>query len=202
MSVDGLKRVYKYRWTSLCGNVFGGMFAHETASSFFVPAGMKKRRLFMVTGLLSPYVMKGVYMGAFSEGFIAGLANPKASRGIAQAGSAFYDWMQGIEQKSRADEEFDKAMRDYDVAPRNGNPGQSKDPFGYFDQGGSGGGTQADPQGPDRAQIESEKMLKELEKGIQKFMDSGNPRHNPQQFFNGQVAPRGRHVDPTYDRRR
>ncbi len=147
--------------------------------------------------------MKGVYMGAFSEGFLAGLANPKVSRGITEAGSAFYDWMRGVDQKNSANAKFEEAMRDYDVSPQNGNSGQPKDPFGYYDQGGGSGGSLPTPQGPDRAQIESEKMLKELEKGIQRFMDSGNPRNNPQQYFGQQVVvPRGRHVDPTYDRRR
>ena len=144
--------------------------------------------------------MKGVYMGAFSEGFMAGLSNPKATRGIAQAGSAFYDWMKGEAEKRRKDEAFEKSMREFDASPYNQD---NKDPFGYFDQGPSGAtGGAGQQQGPDPAQIESEKMLKQIEQGIQRFMDSGNPRNNPQQYFSQPVTPRGRHVDPTYDRHR
>lgn len=138
-------------------------------------------------------------MGAFSEGFLAGLANPKASKGVFEAGSAFYDWIQGLPQKKSTDEKFNEYMRDFG---RSDKQEKSKDPFGYFDNGQPDGTGNPDTQGTDRAQIESEKMLRHLEQGIQKFLDSGNPRHNPQQYFNQQVVPRGRHVDPTYDRHR
>ncbi len=139
-------------------------------------------------------------MSAFFEGFLAGLADPKATKGVAQAGSAFYDWLQGEQKKSKMDADFNEAMRDYKVPEQQG---ARSDPFGYFDKG-TPDSSQSNPQqgGTDRAQIESEKMLRHLEQGIQRFMDSGNPRNNPQQYFNGQVTPKGRHVDPTYDRRR
>lgn len=136
-------------------------------------------------------------MSAFFEGFLAGLANPKSTRGVAQAGSAFYDWLQGEQKKSKMDAEFNDAMRDYQAPEPQGST-----PFGYFDRGTPHSAEPNPQQGPDRAQIESEKMLKHLEQGIQRFMDSGNPRHNPQQYFNGQVVPKGQHVNPTYDRRR
>ena len=146
-----------------------------------------------------PQVMKGVYMSAFFEGFLAGLANPKATKGVTQAGSAFYDWFKGEQQKNKMDAEFNDAMRDYQAPEPQGS---GKNPFGYFDKG-TPAPAQGNPQqGADRAQIESEKMLRHLEQGIQKFMDSGNPRNNPQQYFNGQVVPKGQHVNPTYDRRR
>ena len=134
-------------------------------------------------------------MGAFSEGFMAGLANPKATQGIVQAGSAFYDWLRGEHEKNRANEAFRELMKD------NGMRQDNQNPFGYFDQSPPSGEGQA-PQGPDRARIESEKMLKQLEQDIQRFIDSGDPRKNPQQYFNQPVTPRGRHVDPAYNRRR
>lgn len=137
-------------------------------------------------------------MSAFFEGFLAGLANPKSTKGVVQAGSAFYDWLQGEQQKNKANAEFDDAMRDYRAPEQD----SGSNPFGYFDKGTPAPSGANPQQGTDRAQIESEKMLKHLEQGIQRFMDSGNPRNNPQQYFNGQVTPRGQHVNPTYDRRR
>ena len=97
------------------------------------------------------------------------------------------------------DADFNDAMRDYQAPEPQGS---KSNPFGYFDKGTPAPAEGNPQQGADRAQIESEKMLRHLEQGIQKFMDSGNPRNNPQQYFNGQVVPKGQHVNPTYDRRR
>ncbi len=200
MSGDGLKQAYKYRWISLCGNVFAG--AADPLQSVFTMsrAGWHLADICLrVQDASRPKVMKGVYMSAFFEGFLAGLADPKATKGVVQSGSAFYDWLKGVQQKNKQDHDFDDALCDYKAPDPQGS---RSDPFGYFDNGAPRSAEPDSRQGTDRAQIESEKMLKHLEQGIQRFMDSGNPRHNPQQYFNGQVTPRGRHVDPAYDRRR
>lgn len=131
---------------------------------------------------------------------MAGLSNPRATQGIVEAGSAFYDWLKSEHEKSKANEEFRQSMKDFYVPPPS--PPDDKNPFGYFTQGQSSGGNGQTPQGPDRAQIESEKIMKQVEQEIQRFIDSGDPRKNPQQYFNQPITPRGRHVDPAYERRR
>lgn len=71
-------------------------------------------------------------MSAFFEGFLAGLANPKATKGVTQAGSAFYDWFKGEQQKNKMDADFNDAMRDYQAPEPQGS---RSNPFGYFDKG-------------------------------------------------------------------
>ena len=134
-------------------------------------------------------------MGAFSEGFMAGLANPEATKGIAKAGSAFFDWMQGEKQKTKADEPVSQSTKNNEASAVN------RDPFGFTDRNYSSTRAVEPIQGADHAQIESEKMMKQIEQEIQRFMDKGNPRNNPQ-YLNQPITPRGRYVDPTYDRRR